>query len=120
MSEPTSSVVAAASAGGGALIVAMLGVEPQALLWASVGAFIGLPIAAQTGRLRAAAVYVAVVLSCALLGTLIAVQVANGAVVARNSAALVLAMGFHPILSAAVGAIPALVDGMLRKAGLKA
>jgi len=120
MSDPTQPVINAAAAGAGAVFVAMIGVEPQALVWASVGAAIGLGFAAQTGRFRAAALFVAVAMACALLGTLIAARWFDNSAVWRNSSALLLGIAFHPLLALVVAQLPAIVDAALRKVGLKA
>jgi hypothetical protein len=112
MPEPTTSAGTAAVTGFSALVVALFGVEPQAIVYGAVGAFIGFVLVAQIGRLRAAAVFVPVVLLCALLGTAIAAQWFGGAPLARNASAAVLGVVFQPLLSAVVAAIPAAVDSL--------
>lgn len=122
MSTPASQAAQAAAAGPGALIVAMLGLEPQALVYGAVGAFLGFALVAQLGRLKAAAVFVPVVLFCALLGTLIAAHWFGGSPLeptVRNAAAAVLGVVFQPLLSAVVASIPAIVDGLSKRWGVK-
>jgi hypothetical protein len=115
----TPSIAQAGAAGATSLVVAMLGVEPQALVYGAVGAFIGFALVAQIGRVKAAAVFVPVVLLCALLGTLIAAQWFGGAPLVRNSAAAVLGVIFQPLLSAVVASIPAAIDSLRSRLGLK-
>src|SRR5437762_497251 len=83
--QPLQSAGGAAIAGAGAVVVAMLGVEPQALVWGAVGAAIGLGFATKTGRFRAAAIFFAVVMACALLGTLISTRWFDGGPIWRNA-----------------------------------
>lgn len=105
MNHDPSPTVAAGIAGA---IVALLGVEPQALVWAAVGAIFGAPLAPQAGRVRQILVFMAVVLACALLGHWAADSWHQGSVRARNAWALVLAAGFHPLSAAVVASIPSL------------
>lgn len=120
MSDPTQPLVSAGAAGAGALFVAMLGVDPQALVWGAVGAAIGLAFATQTGRYRAIALFVAVTMACSLLGTLIADRWFAGAPLWRNGSALLMGIAFHPLLALAMAALPQIFDAALRKVGLKA
>lgn len=103
----------------GALIFASLGIEPQVLVWALIGASIGLVVTEQKGWVKAVLMFVAVSLACSMLGTFIADEWWKGSHIARNSFALCLAMGFHPLFSAVVTNIPAAISGALKKAGLK-
>lgn len=106
--------------GAGSLTVAMLGLEPQALVYGAVGAFIGFALVAQIGRLKAAAVFVPVVLLCALLGTLAAAQWFAGSphhALVRNAAAAILGVVFQPLLSALVASIPVIVEGLRNRWG---
>jgi hypothetical protein len=118
MSDPNTPALAAAVPGG-ALVMALLGVEPQALIYGAVGAFVGFVLVAQIGRLKAAAVFVPVVLLCALLGTLVAAQWFNGSALVRNAASAVLGLVFQPLLSAFVSSIQARLDGFLNRMGMK-
>lgn len=119
MTEPTSSVAAAAASGVAALTIALLGVEPQALFYGGVGAALGLTFAPEASKLRAALTFIAVVLTCAALGTWGSAQWFSGTAPARNGLALALGMVFHPMFTNIVGKIPEIIDGVMRKAGLK-
>lgn len=117
MTEPTSAAASAVGAGAGALILSMLGVEAQALLWAAVGASVGITLAPQSGRLRAALTFGSVVLLSALAGTYVAHEHLAGSVVARNAISAATAMLFHPLFTAAVAGVPALVASIAARIG---
>jgi hypothetical protein len=88
-------------------------VEPQALVWALVGAIFGLGFAPPAGRVRALLVFVAVVLACALIGTWASEVWFGGAPMARNACAMCAAALFHPVLAAVVQAVPAILQAIL-------
>ena len=116
--EPTATVVGATSAGVGAFVMAMIGVEPQPIFWALIGATFGLSFAAETGRLRSVAIFVCVVLTAALVGSLIAEAYFANSNGWRNSASWLVAAFFHPLFSALAGALPGIVQAGLRRFGL--
>jgi hypothetical protein len=119
MSEPSSSVVAAVVGGWtGAAVFAALGIEPAPLFWSSVGCCIGVSFAGPVPRIRGAVVFATVALACSLLGSYLAQAFATGTPITRNAFSCLLAVGFHPLLNAAVTRIPAALDGLLRKFGL--
>lgn len=109
MADATQTVIEAAAAGLGAATLAIIGVEPQALLWGAVGAFMGMTFAAPAGRMRAALTFLAVVLACAELGTWAALKWFDALPVARNGSALTLGVLFHPLLAALVAKLPQIV-----------
>jgi hypothetical protein len=117
MTDPTVPIATAASAGLGAMILATLGVEPQALLWGAVGASIGLTVAPASGRVRAVLMFCAVVMMSALAGTYFAEHHMAGSIVARNAAAAATAALFHPLFTAAVAGLPALVARLTDRLG---
>lgn len=114
MTEPSTTTAAAASGAAGAVFVAIVGVEPQAIVWGLVGAIFGLGLAPATGRMRAALLFVAVSLASALLGTFAAAHWHAGSAVARNAWAVGLGAVFHPLFAAVVQAVPAAVHAMFR------
>lgn len=120
MADLTTQTASATAAGVGAAVVAVIGIDPQALLWAFVGGSIGITFAAPAGRWRAAVVFVAVVFSCAQLGSWMAWHLFGDDRLARNGCPLLLGMAFHPLLSASVAAIPGIVKGALRRIGVEA
>jgi hypothetical protein len=107
--EPASSAASAGVGVAAATVVALLGVEPQALIYSSLGAFIGLGFAPRAGRVHAALQFVAVVLIAAAVGTWVATEWAHSGIAARTVAAAATAAIFHPTFSAAVDAVPKLV-----------
>lgn len=120
MAEPASSTLSSVlSAGVGAVALTALGVHPQPLFWALVGATLGLSLAPQADRLRAVAVFACVVLSSALLGTWAARTYWDGSLLAADGAAWLLAVAFHPLLIAFLNAVPTLfstvVGGWLKR-----
>lgn len=123
MAEPatTTGILAGAiGAGTVAALLTALGIGPHALFWALIGATAGMSVAPQSGRLRACVVFGCAVLASALLGTYIAQEYLAGARIAANTAALVMGALFHPLLAAATAAVPAIVNGLLRRFGLGA
>lgn len=113
-----SAAASAVAAGAGAALLAQLGIEPAPLFWAVVGGSLGVSFAAAATRWRVASVFVAVVLTCSLFGTWLAHRYIGGEALSRNTFACVLAIFFHPLLSAAVTRVPAVVDGLMRKFGI--
>lgn len=114
MGEPLSSTVSVAlGAGLGAVALTALGIHPQPLFWALIGATLGLSLAPKAERLRALAVFVCVVLSSALLGTWAARTYWEGSLLAADGAAWALAVAFHPLLIAFLNAVPALLTSVL-------
>lgn len=106
---PAPSVTETLGAGAVAAALTSVGLEPQPLFWALVGAAIGVSMAPKTGPWRAAILFGAVVLGCSLLGSLAAQTWGSGSQIQRNGAACVLAIVFHPLLTAFVGFIPDLL-----------
>lgn len=118
MTEPaTLNVTAALGAGAGGMLLTALGVHPQPVFWALVGATLGLSAAPQAGRVRAIAVFVCVVLASALLGTWASRTYVDGSLLAADGAAALLAVSFHPLLIAFLNGVPGLLQGWLRRFG---
>jgi len=121
MAEPTTTTLAgvAAAAGGSAFMVA-LGIDHQALLWALIGATLGLTAAPQASRLRFACVFICAVLASALLGTWFAATMVEEPTrkLATLGSSLILGALFHPLLTAAIGVVPTVVKAALRRFGL--
>lgn len=80
------------------MLVAALGVEPQAVIWAIVGSILGVIFAPPTGKLYAVAMFAAATLTCALVATYISAEWFSGGHLQRNVAAVLLAASFHPAL----------------------
>jgi hypothetical protein len=108
MVDMSDAATAATVNGIAAVVVAALGVEPQALVWAMVGSTLGLSLAKPAGRVRAVFVFIAASLTCALLGTLAANHWFTGSPTIRNVAAVALGAAFHPLLSSYLEEIPRL------------
>ena len=98
-----------------AFVVALVGVEPQTLFWGAVGSFVGLTAAPATGRMRAVFLFIAVVLSCALLGTFIADTWFQSKAIWRNVCSLGFGFFFHLIFSAVAAKVPEFVGNWLGK-----
>lgn len=108
----------AAASGAGAIIFTALGIDPAALFWAFVGACIGTTFAAAVGRARWVVVFCCVVLSCALFGAFLALKFTSGDQTSRDAFACILAIVFHPALTALVTLLPTALSGLLRRFGL--
>lgn len=119
MADPTSSALGAATfVSITAVIGALLGVEPQALVFSTVGAVFGTPLAPPSGRMRTVLLFLAVVIACAMLGTW-AAEVWNGSSrFARNCWSMGIASGFHPLFATFIESAPkvfrAVLDGFAR------
>ena len=115
MTEPTSAAIGAALGAG---LMAALGIEPQPLFGALVGACLGFSFAAPTGRARAVVVFTSVVLCCSLFGSWLAVRYLGGDPASRTVAACALGIWFHPALNAAIDRLPRAIDALLRRLGV--
>lgn len=113
MAEPVSTQIALA-AGASAAVVALLGVEPQALAWALVGSIFGAPLAPPAGRVRQLLVGFAVMLASALLGTVTADWMGATSPRWRNAACLVFGAIFHPLFAAVIATVPNIVATVLQ------
>lgn len=100
-------------AGAGAAVVALLGVEPQALAWSMVGAILGAPLAPPSGRVRQVVLFGGVVMACALLGTVGADVFGPATPRGRNAWCMVLGGIFHPASAALISAVPGVITTML-------
>jgi hypothetical protein len=92
----TETAANATSTGSMGLVVALLGVEPQAILWTTMGSIIGVVLAPKTGTLYAIALFCASTMACALFATGISVSYFQGSEMSRNIAAVLLGAAFHP------------------------
>lgn len=114
MSTETAAGLVATGASG--LLIASLGVEPQAIVWALVGSILGLTLAKPSSRVYAVALFFASTLACALMATVIAEHYFAGSVGARNVCAVILAAAFHPLFEAFISAVPGLVAAFAKRA----
>jgi hypothetical protein len=125
MSDVMLPAAAATGAGVGAVVMALIGVDPQVLFWAFVGCALGVPLAPQAGRVRAAFTFLLAALASALLGTFMAAEMIGfDAPIARLALAtkgltLILGIAFHPLMTVVVSSIPSIWDGLLKKVGFK-
>lgn len=115
MPEPVSASFGAATAGAGAYALSAFGFEPAPLLWALVGASLGMSFAPPATRTRALIVFGCVVLVCSLFGAWLSVRYTSGEQISRNAFACFLAIIFHPLLTAAITKFPAALDGLIRR-----
>ena len=114
MADPTSSAVGAATiVSATALVGALLGVEPQTLIFSTVGAVFGAPLAPPAGRVRTVALFVGVVIACAMLGTSAAEAWHQNGRVARNVWSMGIAAFFHPIFATMIEAAPRVTRSFL-------
>jgi len=95
-----------------ALFVAVLGVEPQAIIWSLVGSVIGVVLAKPSGRFYAVALFIAATLSCALIGTA-AAQSFQWGNTGRNAFSAVMGVCFHPALAALISEVPTIIKAIV-------
>jgi hypothetical protein len=118
MAEPVVSPAASAAAAGlssgliGALLVP-LGLTWPLLLWAGLGCIVGLSWAPAVGRLRASALFGASAMLSAKGGAVASALWWAASVDAAQGSAAVLGIVFHPLLTALVGALPAIISKRL-------
>lgn len=109
----TDAAANAAVSGASALLVASLGVEPQAIIWAIVGSILGVTLAPKTGRGYAVAMFLAATLTCALLATYLSSEYFAGGVLQRNVVAVLLAATFHPALKVLIERVGTVIGSLL-------
>lgn len=114
MPDPTGAASAAVGAGVGAVFVAVIGVEPQVLVWSFVGAVFGVPFAPPAGRMRSILVFLSTVMACALLGSWAAENWHAGSHRARDAWAMGLGVVFHPLLATLVQMVPSVVQALVQ------
>lgn len=121
MPEPTTGSAAAALTVAAASTA--LGIEGGPLLWAFIGATLGVSWAPAASRLRFWTVFACVVLACSVCGAFLGAYWFDTkpelATRAGNVFALALAWLFHPVSAALVARVPDLIEGFMRKAGLR-
>lgn len=111
----TESAAGLVTTGASGLLIAALGVEPQAIAWALVGSILGLTLAKPASRVYAVALFIAATLACSLLATVIAEGYFSGNAGARNVCAVILAAAFHPLFEAFISSVPGLVSAGARR-----
>jgi hypothetical protein len=99
------------------MVLNTLGVHPQALLYAGVGAGFGLLLTRAESRARAFAFWALTTLAGALLAHIMAAQV-GGDGATRNGIALVLGMVFPALRERAMALAPTILDAVLRRLGI--
>lgn len=109
--DSTQAAADATATGLTAVVVATIGVHPQFVMWAMVGSVIGASFAPPASRVRAALVFVASSLCCALFGSWVGGEFFGGSMLARDVCACALGILFHPLLTIIVQRLPAVVDG---------
>lgn len=114
MAEPTSASTIAIAAMASALVVEMLGVEPQTLAWSMVGAIFGSSLAPPAGRLRQVLVFGGVVLASSLLGSVVAEALGHSSMRWRNVWCFIFGGLFHVIAAVVVTEVPGIVRAILQ------
>lgn len=99
--------------GATALILATIGLEPQAIVWGLVGSVLGVALAKPSTRLYSAVLFLAATLTCALLGSVLAAEYFAGKVMPRNITIVAIGVAFHPLLQAFIAAIPDFVSWLI-------
>jgi hypothetical protein len=119
VADLTAIVAASLVSAATAVTMSALGVEPQQLVIATVGAGAGSVAAPNLGRVRAILTFVCVVCLCAVVGALVAEVYIGPSKLARNSTIGVLAALFHPLFSFIVAWVQDLFNAAARKWGFK-
>lgn len=96
-----------------AVTLALLGVPLQPIIWGLIGGFLGAGFAKPSGWLVSAATYLSASLLSSLAGHSISAQFFGGNGLVGSAFSAGIAVLFHPLLSAAVQRMPALLDWAL-------
>jgi hypothetical protein len=115
----TEQAVTAVGAGVAAVTLGLFGIAPHALVAAFAGGCIGLLFAKEVSKYRAIAVFCGVVFLAAFVGTWIAQAKYAEGMEARNAISGILAAVAHPLLSALIEQLPAIIRGWAEKVGAK-
>lgn len=99
-------------------MLAVLGVNPQVLLYAGVGAGFGMLATPAESRGRAVAFFALTTLSGALLAQIAARHFFGSDEMWRNGTGLVMGLVFPALRDRAMHAAPIVLDGLLRRLGL--
>lgn len=97
----------------------LFGVDPQTVMYATIGGVIGLSWAPPMKRLRALSVFVCAVLGSAILAAFLTrwwlepEKFAQYGELARNGLSFVLGGVFHPLTAAVIGGIPRFIEGLV-------
>jgi hypothetical protein len=118
MASMTATVAGSAAAGAGAALVAQLGLEPQAMFWAFIGAGLGATFAKEAPKFRAALVFSCVVFASSLFGAYASLRWGDGTQIEKNAIACTVALFFHPAVTAIVEALPSLLSGLASRLGI--
>ena len=102
----------------------LFGLSVQPIGWALMGGVIGLMWARPAGKVRSVLTYLAASLGSALLGHALALYMrpdltGRAADIMTNTFAFLMAVFFHPLLSAAYKRVGPALDRLLSWAGLK-
>jgi hypothetical protein len=119
MADATQAGIDAAAAAIGAAIVGVTGVDAHTLFYTAAGASLGMTVAPPCSRMRAAALFVSVVLFCSLMGDLAAFHYFRSDYHYRWGIAAILAAVFHPLFQALTASLPSIFDWLLKRAGVK-
>lgn len=111
--SPTEAVGQASLTGASALILAALGLEPQAIVWGIVGAVLGVSLAKPATRTYSILLFFAATLTCALLGSVLAAEYFASKIGPRNALIVAIGAAFHPLLQAFIAAIPDFVSWLI-------
>lgn len=108
--SPTASAIAAGLSSGlvGAMLIP-LGITWPLVAWGALGCIVGLSWAPAVGRLRAGALFAAAAMLSAKGGAVASALWWAASVDVAQGLAAVFGVVFHPLLTAVVGALPAIV-----------
>jgi hypothetical protein len=115
MNETTWSAAQIALATAGTLFVQALGIEPGYLIFACVGSIVGVTLAKSSGTFYAILLFTAATLICALFATIATVRWFGGDPLYGKAAAVVLGIGFHPMLAWFLELIPVFLRATARR-----
>lgn len=113
MSEPLQNF-AATTAAAATTFVVMVGVEPQVILYSSIGASGAIVLTESDSRWRAMAAFVAMTFGGALIATLLARHFADGDPVWRNLIGLAVSPVYPALRETVSKRVPSLLDALLR------
>ena len=117
MADLTTEAVSSVAAAAVGLTTAILGLEPQVLLFAAMGGFVGMAIPAKLGLPKAVIAFLCVMCLAGAAGTWFA-QAMQSTPAARNLVAAGVAFAFQPLTAILVQRLSSVVDAALKRMGV--
>lgn len=94
------------------MFASAIGLEPQTLVFATAGAIFGVGTTPPGGKFRSIALFFAVILGAALLGTMASDLWHGGSRIPRNVWSMALGLSFHLLVASTLNALPSVFTSL--------